>query len=218
MKKYMKILVNSGLLMGCVCISTLAWGQEGTDLPQSLSNESKRSHVVKKSKAEEEKDAPHYRADSWQGKSSAVVMVLNRIDSHTQQLSIPVGNTQEYETLKIEVKSCVVRPPGVSADSAAFLSIVDAHPTSKPFNAWMFEQEPALSVYENPVYNVQLVKCEGQNVGAAPEVAAPHAETSPNDGKKPPSSSTGGSSGAADTSTAPHEQEPSAENPVPDSP
>ncbi len=109
-----------------------------------------------------------YPPDSWEGRSAAVVRVLDKLDAHVETLTIPAGQTASYKSLGVAVRSCLQHPPGLPPDSAAFLSVRDTS-AAPVFSGWMFSAEPFIAVFESPVYGVQLVSCGG--VGVAP--AAP---------------------------------------------
>lgn len=101
--------------------------------------------------------APHL----WQGKTVAVIRVLRRVDSHIEEMSIPVGQGGQYKTLHLQVEQCVERPPTLPRDSAARLSIRDDTTPDFHFDGWIVQNAPALSTYTNPLYGVSVVRCEG---------------------------------------------------------
>lgn len=105
-----------------------------------------------------------HSADNWIGKSEAVVRVLNKLEAHTETLTIPVGQSVRYQTLTIEALHCVERPPSVPFDSAAFLQVTDTKLNSIHFSAWVFVSEPGVSVFEHPLYNISVVGCTGERV------------------------------------------------------
>ena len=109
-----------------------------------------------------------YPADTWQGQSVAVVRVLDKLDAHTQTLTVPVGQDATYKSLTVHVTSCLQRPPTLPADSAAWLEVRDAHEGMTPFQGWMAVAEPATGVFQNPLYDVQLVACSGDVVAPIP--------------------------------------------------
>lgn len=124
-----------------------------------------------------------YASNVWVGRSEAVIRVLDKLESRSTVFTIPVGEKQQYKTLTIEVKACVIRPPLMASDSAAFVDLVDTHPDTPHFAAWIFQEEPAISVYENPVYNVAVVQCSGNPV--APNLPAASREAKQNNNQGP---------------------------------
>lgn len=119
-----------------------------------------------------------YPAKTWQGRSEAVVRVLDRLDAHVTELTIPVGQEASYRSVSIRAMACLQRPPTLPADAAVHLHIEEMKAQDVPvFDGWMLANAPALGVYGNPLYDVQLVRCQGQEVaphaGALPKTQAP---------------------------------------------
>lgn len=112
--------------------------------------------------------------DAWQGRSQAVIRVLDKLDAHVETLTLKAGDTGTYKSLSVTVRSCMDRPDGLPADSGAFVEIQDRHGDVQPFSGWTFSGEPAIGVFESPVYGVQLVTCQGDLVApAAPPLPQP---------------------------------------------
>ena len=109
-----------------------------------------------------------YPADTWQGRTVAVIRVLDKLDAHVEVLSVPVGGTAHYKNLEIGVARCVARPPTLAPDAAAWLDLRDTHPDGVAFHGWMLAAEPALGVLESPLYDVRMIRCEGQNTAPTP--------------------------------------------------
>lgn len=134
-----------------------------------------------------------YPADTWQGRGVAVVRVLNRIDSHTVLLTIPVGETGHYRTLSLNVSACLERPQTLQPDTAVHLRLEETAPAAEskgvigqtgarlvgpealetastvpPFDGWLLTGEPDVSVYASPLYAVQPVRCEGPKTAPDP--------------------------------------------------
>ncbi|WP_338332746.1 DUF2155 domain-containing protein [Acetobacter sp. LMG 32666] len=119
-----------------------------------------------------------YPAGTWQGKGTAVVRVLDRLDAHVEVLSVPVGGEPtHYKNLDILARRCLQRPPTRAPDAAAWLEIQDTHPGGATFRGWMLAAEPGLGVLESSVYDVRMVKCGGDDMApflpALPKPVAP---------------------------------------------
>ena len=115
-----------------------------------------------------------YPPETWQGRSAAIVRVLDKLDAHVETLTIPVGQSGSYKSLGIAIRRCLQHPPGLPPDSAAVLGVRDANAAAKPFEGWMFSAEPFVAVFESPVYGVQLVSCGGSDAApAAPALPPP---------------------------------------------
>jgi hypothetical protein len=98
----------------------------------------------------------------WLPKQSAEVAVLDKVSTRHDQFTIKVGGSGSFGALTIQVTSCVARPADKIQDAAAFLVLTtkDQAAGSAPiFSAWMFANEPAASMVENPVYDVRVVGC-----------------------------------------------------------
>ena len=108
-----------------------------------------------------------YPATTWQGKGVAVVRVLDRLDAHVEVLSVPVGTMAHYKSLDITPGRCLQRPKTLSPDAAGWLELHDIHPNGATFKGWMLAAEPALGVLESAVYDVRMVRCEGNDVAPA---------------------------------------------------
>lgn len=127
--------------------------------------------------------APQYSSEGWVRQSVAVVRILDKLEAHTERVEIPVGQSIRYKTLTIEAQDCVVRPPSLPSDSAAFLQITDVKLTSLHFAAWILASEPGVSVFEHPLYNVSVVGCTGEE-NSSPSLTIHKQSVSP---KKEPS-------------------------------
>ncbi|MBS0988840.1 DUF2155 domain-containing protein [Acetobacter okinawensis] len=116
-----------------------------------------------------------YPAGTWQGKGTAVVRVLDRLDAHVEVLSVPVGGeAKHYKNLDILARRCLQRPPTRAPDAAAWLEIHDTHPGGAAFKGWMLAAEPGLGVLESSVYDVRMVRCEGDDMAPfLPPLAKP---------------------------------------------
>lgn len=105
-----------------------------------------------------------YGPGVWQGKATAVVRVLDRLDAHVEMISVPAGTTAHYKSLDITAGRCLERPATLSPDAAGWLELHDTHPDGATFKGWMLAAEPGLGVFESAVYDVRMVRCEGANV------------------------------------------------------
>lgn len=115
-----------------------------------------------------------YPADTWQGKETAVVRVLNRLDSHVETLRIKGGGTTRYETLELTVGRCLLQAPTLRRDAAVWMDIVDSRSEGASFHGWMLAAEPSLGILESPIYDVRIVTCEGADAAPAlPALAQP---------------------------------------------
>ncbi len=120
-----------------------------------------------------------YPPATWEGRSDAVLRVLDRLDSNVETLTITAGQSATFKSVTIAVQSCLQHPPGLPPDAAASLRITDAHSAASDFSGWMFAAEPFVAVFQSPVYGVQLVSCGGTAVAPAAPTLPPPAVPAP---------------------------------------
>ena len=97
--------------------------------------------------------------EAWLARPIVVLVGLDKVSARTTTLSGPVGQELTFGTLTVLPRACVTRPPNAAADAAAFLEITDTRLNTRPFSAWMLLSEPAVSIFEHPVYDIRLVGC-----------------------------------------------------------
>ncbi len=119
-------------------------------------------------------------ANAWQGRSQAVVRVLDKLDAHVETLTLKAGETGSYKSLSVTVRSCMDRPDGLPVENGAFLDIQDRRGGVQPFSGWTFSGQPSIGVFESPIYAVRLASC-----GAAGAAAAPAGPAAGVDGVEP---------------------------------
>ncbi len=138
---------------------------------------------------------------AWQGRAAAAVRILDKLDAHVETLTLRAGETGNYKSMSVTVRGCMDRPDGLPADSAAFLDVRDRHGDVPPFSGWVLSREPAIGVFESPIYAVQLVACDGEPAAPAapplPPPVPPPASLAPEDtaGDAGPGPGTGGGPG-----------------------
>ncbi|MDG6094837.1 DUF2155 domain-containing protein [Acetobacter sp. AN02] len=144
-----------------------------------------------------------YPPDTWQGQTVAVLRILDRLNAHTDVITVRAGQPETYRTMQITVPHCLSRPETLAADAAAWLDIDDAQ-NKTSFHGWMITSMPSLGVYESPLFDIRLIRCEGDKTDPTPPpLAAPAVPPMP--GQARGGISTGGSpadNSAADDSTA----------------
>ncbi len=95
----------------------------------------------------------------WQPRGSIELQALNKVTARNSILTGKVGETLHFGALTITAASCLARPADQKQDYAAFLDITDARANSQGFHAWMLASEPALSMLEDPLYDIRLAAC-----------------------------------------------------------
>lgn len=127
-----------------------------------------------------------YPADLWQGRSEAVLRVLNRTDSHIETLTIPVGGQAQYRSLHLGVTRCVDRPETLPSDSAALITTSDDTDPGAHYEGWILAEEPSLTGYKSALYGVAIVSCSGPKADPAlaplPQSVVPVLSNTPPEG------------------------------------
>ena len=100
-------------------------------------------------------------APVWVVRPAAVLAVLDKVAQHATTLTVPAGKTVDFGEIAITVGRCLVRPPTMAADAAAWLSVVPRKPaTAKPlFTGWMLASAPSVSALASPLYDIRVVGC-----------------------------------------------------------
>lgn len=92
-------------------------------------------------------------------KEIAVISVMNKAAGKTQNISIPVGQTINFEKLNITVRTCKQTAPFEAENFYAFVEIVK-NDDVKIFSNWMDRNNPGRQPVQNPDYDVWLTRCE----------------------------------------------------------
>lgn len=102
---------------------------------------------------------PTSQPDAWQPRNTAELTVLDKVRAQPSPLSVRVGQSVLFGSLTITVRGCVVRPPDLPQDSAAFLEVADSRTGSAGFRGWMLAGAPGLSQMEHPIYDLRVTAC-----------------------------------------------------------
>jgi hypothetical protein len=111
----------------------------------------------------------------------AVMQGLDKITARVSRFDAPVGQTVTFGTLSIVVRDCEKSAPEDRPENAAFVQVYETRPGEaklRVFSGWMFSSSPALSALEHPVYDVNLLGCQGAS-GSPPPLSAPPSPQSP---------------------------------------
>jgi hypothetical protein len=96
---------------------------------------------------------------AWVARPAATLVLLDKVSAQPHSATVPVGGSVAFGSLQIVVRACVVHPPDLPQDAAAFLEITDRHAGMPGFRGWMFAGEPAAAMLEHPVYDVRVAGC-----------------------------------------------------------
>jgi len=98
---------------------------------------------------------------AWLPRAAAALTLLDKINAVPRTVTVKVGQSMTFGALTIAVKACDVRPPDRAQDATAFLDIADSHAGMPGFRGWIFQNEPAADMFQDPVYDVRLAGCAG---------------------------------------------------------
>ena len=96
---------------------------------------------------------------AWLPQGSASVQALDKVSAQSATLTIKVGQSVQFGSLRIVVKACVVRPPDQAADAAAYLDIVDSRDPAAGFAGWLVRSAPSVSMVQHPIYDLRVNGC-----------------------------------------------------------
>ncbi len=102
-----------------------------------------------------------------------VLRGLDKVTGRLSTMTVNVGEKTTFGALDIYARVCYAHPPEETPENAAFLEIVEKKEEGqlKLFSGWMFSSSPALSAMDHAVYDVWVLKCQGDQV--APPAAEP---------------------------------------------
>lgn len=103
--------------------------------------------------------APPPPADAWVARPVAEVQALNKITARAATLTLRVGQSLTFGALSIAVRSCLVRPADQAPDTAMYLDITNPTPGAAQFHGWVIASAPAVSMLEDPVYDIRPATC-----------------------------------------------------------
>lgn len=95
----------------------------------------------------------------WLPAETAKIQALDKVNAIASILTVKVGQAVTFGSLTITVKACVFRPKDQPADSAAYVDVTDSTPDSDRFNGWLLQNEPAVSIMQNPIYDLRVAGC-----------------------------------------------------------
>lgn len=104
-------------------------------------------------------EAPAQPPNNWQPAPAAKLQALDKVTAQAQALTVKVGQSAQFGSLTITVKSCVVRPPNEPQDAAAYVDVKDSHPDQEGFDGWLLANEPSVSMMQNPSYDLRVTGC-----------------------------------------------------------
>jgi len=95
----------------------------------------------------------------WIARTATVLQLLDKVNAQSSTMTVKVGQSVGFGSLKVLVRACNVRPPDQPADAAAYLVISDSHKEAPGFSGWMLRSLPSVSMLEHPIYDVRVLGC-----------------------------------------------------------
>lgn len=98
--------------------------------------------------------------------SQVVLRGLDKITGRLSTMTVNVGDKTVFGELDVYVRVCYARPPEETPENAAYLDVVEnkIEGQLKLFSGWMFSSSPALSAMEHPVYDIWVLRCQGEEI------------------------------------------------------
>ena len=95
-----------------------------------------------------------------------VLQGLDKITGRLNTMTVNVGEKTSFGALDIYVRVCYGKPTEETPENSTFLDIVEKKEEGqlKLFSGWMFSSSPALSAMDHPVYDIWVLKCQGETV------------------------------------------------------
>ena len=91
--------------------------------------------------------------------------LLDKISNKLIDKTIPVNNTDEIETLSVEVYACFKEPPTEISEDYVLVDIIDNFQglNKNVYRGWMISSSPEVTPLEHPIYDLWLVGCVNDN-------------------------------------------------------
>lgn len=103
--------------------------------------------------------APVPAPTSWVAGTVGELRLLDKVTARATGAALKPGETREFGSLTVVMRSCLVRPKDQPGDAAAYLDITDRN-GGPAFHGWMLASAPALSMLEHPGYDIRVIACQ----------------------------------------------------------
>ena len=98
--------------------------------------------------------------------SSVEIQVLDKITAKVRTFETKIGQTIEFESLKIEIFACFKNPPEEIPEDFVLLRIYDLISMQFKeiiYQGWMISSSPNITPLEHPIYDLWLKDCKIDN-------------------------------------------------------
>ena len=91
------------------------------------------------------------------------IKILDKISSKTSQLSLKMGEENNFENLIIKILKCKNSEFDDNPEITAYMQVQDITLKNNDkvfvFNGWTFSSSPSVSLFDHPVYDIWLIRC-----------------------------------------------------------
>ena len=91
------------------------------------------------------------------------IKILDKISSKTSQLSLKMGEENNFENLIIKILKCKNSEFDDNPEITAYIQVKDLTNKNKDdvfvFNGWMFSSSPSITPFDHAVYDIWLISC-----------------------------------------------------------
>ena len=94
------------------------------------------------------------------------IQVLDKITAKVRTFETRIGQTIEFESLKIEIFTCFKNPPEEIPEDFVLLKIYDLISNQFKeiiYQGWMISSSPNITPLEHPIYDLWLKDCKVDN-------------------------------------------------------
>jgi hypothetical protein len=87
--------------------------------------------------------------------------LLDKISNKLIEKTIPVGGSDEIETLNIDVYACFTEPPNEISENYVLINVKDNFQDEfkSIYKGWMISSSPEVTPLEHPIYDLWLLGC-----------------------------------------------------------
>ena len=91
------------------------------------------------------------------------IRILDKLSSKSKLLNLDIGENFSYKNLEIKVLKCKNSKFDDNPEITTYLQVKDSKNSNNDevfvFNGWTFSSSPSLHVFEDPVYDLWILKC-----------------------------------------------------------
>ena len=91
------------------------------------------------------------------------IKILDKVSSKTSQLSLNIEQETKFENLIIKILKCKNSEFDDNPEVTAYMQVQDITLKNNDkvfvFNGWTFSSSPSISLFDQPVYDIWLIKC-----------------------------------------------------------